>query len=43
VSEIAGRLRAGDAQLATHVRAYELEHKQRRGVLRATERELGRG
>jgi diacylglycerol O-acyltransferase / wax synthase len=43
VGEIAGRLRAGDAQLAAHVRAYELEHKQRRGVLRATERELDPG
>jgi WS/DGAT/MGAT family acyltransferase len=42
-AEITKRLRGAGEQLAVRVRAYELERKHRRGVLRATERELARG
>ena len=39
-AEITKRPRGAGEQLATRVRAYELERKHRRGVLQATEREL---
>jgi hypothetical protein len=42
VTEITKRLRGPGEELATRVRSYELERKQRRGVLRAAERELAR-
>jgi WS/DGAT/MGAT family acyltransferase len=42
VVEINKRLRGAGEELATRVRAYELEHKHRRGVLQASERELAR-
>jgi hypothetical protein len=42
-AEITKRLRGAGEPLAARVRAYELERKHRRGVLRATERELARG
>lgn len=37
--DVVTRLRDGDDELATQVHAYELEHKNRATVLRATERE----
>jgi len=40
VSEIAAALRAADDELAEKVRKYERSHKNRAGVLRATERKL---
>jgi len=42
-AEIKKRLQGADELLVTRVRAYELEHKHRRGVLNATERELASG
>jgi hypothetical protein len=42
-NEIKQRLEGADEQLAARVRAYELEHKHRRGILNATERELSSG
>jgi diacylglycerol O-acyltransferase len=42
VAAIAKRLQDAGGDLAAEVRAYELGHKQRRGVLQATERQLAR-
>ena len=41
VGAINQRLRGAGEALATRVRAYELDHKHRKGVLEATERERG--
>jgi hypothetical protein len=43
VAAIAKGLQDAGGDLAVVVRSYELGHKQRRGVLQATERQLTRG
>jgi len=43
VGDINTRLRGAGGDLAARVRAYELAHKHRRGVLHATHRELANG
>jgi hypothetical protein len=43
VPVIAKRLRDASEDIAAAVRSYELEHKHRRGVIDATERDGARG